>query len=661
MGFPARSGPGDECPHQTAGGLRGHGRRGGGARRRVEQTARVRAGEGAGPGAGPAVAPRPGDRPPVAGHCPPRRPCRDCTRPPTTPGARSGPTAQRRWCSATTWSRCSLAPTSSSTRSSSAPRARRPWPAGSAGAGRRGALPGRRAAAARGPLRAVERRSRARRCGLLRLEPAAAGRPVGGGPGGGRRRRAGPPGDRPRRTSTGATTGRRCGSWSAWTRPFAGSWAPRPARTCRSCAARCWRRCRRGRSSRRPAARRGTRLVGRRDAGDQVRARLDRADEGRGSTLLVTGPPGVGKSAVLEMATALARQRGWRTGRGTASAVEGPWPYAPVLEALGDLCRQHPTLLDGLGDIFRDEVERALSGRDVAWSGETAHQRLFLAAAELLQAGGRRSRRTARGGRHPRGGPGVAAAAALPRPVRCGGAGAPAAGAPPGHRRRDARGPAAAWWPAVSAACSSCGHWTSRPPTGSLHSGSLRWTSATLQRIWAVSARPAVHRAGDGPRRRDGQPADGRLRAAASRSSGRSSGSRSSARRSPPTSCWPWRGSRRSWPTGTSTPPSARWWWSPTTPGYRFRHALVRDALLDGHAAQEQTAARVQVAEQLAALGAAPARVAHQLLAAGPARARHTLRDPGGGDRRRAGRLPRCARPWWTRCWGTRPGRTGAA
>src|SRR4051794_31048416 len=134
-----------------------------------------------------------------------------------------------------------------------------------------------------------------------------------------------------------------------------------------------------------PTARRSTRLVGRRDAGDQVRACLDRADEGRGSTLVVTGPPGVGKSSVLDMATALAGQRGWRTGRGTASAVEGPWPYAPVLEALGDLCRQHPILLDGLGDTFRDEVERALSGRDVVWGGETAHQRLFLAAAELLR------------------------------------------------------------------------------------------------------------------------------------------------------------------------------------------------------------------------------------------------------------------------------------
>jgi tetratricopeptide (TPR) repeat protein len=60
----------------------------------------------------------------------------------------------------------------------------------------------------------------------------------------------------------------------------------------------------------------------------------------------------------------------------------------------------------------------------------------------------------------------------------------------------------------------------------------------------------------------------------------------------------------------------------PDDPGYRFRHALVRDALLQAMPVQEQTSARVQVAEQLAALGAAPARVAHQLLAAGqPARA----------------------------------------
>lgn len=134
-----------------------------------------------------------------------------------------------------------------------------------------------------------------------------------------------------------------------------------------------------------PEQRSPHRLVGRRAVGDDIRRRLDEADARRGSTLLVTGPPGVGKSAVLDLAGALSVQRGWRVGRGTASAVEGPWPYAPVLEALGDVCRHHPTLLDGLHDDYREEIDRALSGREVVWSGESAHQRLFVAAGELVR------------------------------------------------------------------------------------------------------------------------------------------------------------------------------------------------------------------------------------------------------------------------------------
>ncbi|HEY7045732.1 MAG TPA: AAA family ATPase [Jatrophihabitantaceae bacterium] len=129
----------------------------------------------------------------------------------------------------------------------------------------------------------------------------------------------------------------------------------------------------------------GRRLFGRRDIGDLVRERLDQAADGRGSTLLFTGPPGVGKSAVLDLVDSLATRRGWRVGRGTASAVEEPWPYAPVLEALNDLCRKHHALLDGLDDAYRVELERALSGQDVSWSGESGHQRLFVAAAELVR------------------------------------------------------------------------------------------------------------------------------------------------------------------------------------------------------------------------------------------------------------------------------------
>ena len=129
----------------------------------------------------------------------------------------------------------------------------------------------------------------------------------------------------------------------------------------------------------------GVKLVGRRTVGNQVREAMASAAAGKGTTLLFSGPPGVGKTALLGLAEALARRRDWRTGRGTASAVEGPWPYAPVLEAFAELCRKHPALLDGLDDRFRLEIERALSGRDVSWTGESSHQRLFVAVAELMR------------------------------------------------------------------------------------------------------------------------------------------------------------------------------------------------------------------------------------------------------------------------------------
>ena len=76
---------------------------------------------------------------------------------------------------------------------------------------------------------------------------------------------------------------------------------------------------------------------------------------------------------------------GWRVGHGTSAPVEGSWPYAPVMEALADVCRRHPTLLDGLADTYRDEIDRVLRGADATWSGETGHQRLFVAAAELVR------------------------------------------------------------------------------------------------------------------------------------------------------------------------------------------------------------------------------------------------------------------------------------
>jgi DNA-binding SARP family transcriptional activator/tetratricopeptide (TPR) repeat protein len=126
-------------------------------------------------------------------------------------------------------------------------------------------------------------------------------------------------------------------------------------------------------------------LVGRRGELEQFERLLADAGRGRGRTVLVSGPPGVGKSAQIEWVSRRAQRVGWRVGQGVAAAVEGAWPYAPVLDALADLCRRHPTLLDGLSDTYRREIERALAGAELTWSGEGTHQRLFVAAAELLR------------------------------------------------------------------------------------------------------------------------------------------------------------------------------------------------------------------------------------------------------------------------------------
>ena len=129
-------------------------------------------------------------------------------------------------------------------------------------------------------------------------------------------------------TWTGATSGRRCGSWSGWTRPFAASWTP-PQPAAEELRARPGTL--RARASRVDGVRAG-RSAPRRRPGARG---LTRAEEGRDDAPGRQGPPGVGKSAVLALAEALARRQGWRTGRGTASAVEGPWPYAHRARGLG--------------------------------------------------------------------------------------------------------------------------------------------------------------------------------------------------------------------------------------------------------------------------------------------------------------------------------------
>jgi DNA-binding SARP family transcriptional activator/tetratricopeptide (TPR) repeat protein len=126
-------------------------------------------------------------------------------------------------------------------------------------------------------------------------------------------------------------------------------------------------------------------LVGRGPDRARLAQLLDTVQAGTGQALFVGGPAGVGKTAMVAWLEQLAIGRGMRVGSGVAAHIDGAWPYAPVLEALADLCRHHPTLLDGLDDSLKAEIESGLSGREVRWTAQSGHQRLFVAAAELLR------------------------------------------------------------------------------------------------------------------------------------------------------------------------------------------------------------------------------------------------------------------------------------
>jgi DNA-binding SARP family transcriptional activator/tetratricopeptide (TPR) repeat protein len=126
-------------------------------------------------------------------------------------------------------------------------------------------------------------------------------------------------------------------------------------------------------------------LVGR----DTEVAALDRAlvEAARGGarTVVISGPPGIGKSALVQRTVEQASALGWRVGVGAGASIEGAWAYAPLLDAVADLCRRHPALLDGLADMYRHEIDRVLAGVEAPWTGQSTHQRLFVAVAELLR------------------------------------------------------------------------------------------------------------------------------------------------------------------------------------------------------------------------------------------------------------------------------------
>src|SRR3954452_12919292 len=98
-----------------------------------------------------------------------------------------------------------------------------------------------------------------------------------------------------------------------------------------------------------------TAMRGRDEELAEIGAALGDAARGRGATMLVEGPPGIGKSRLLAEAAATARRLHLRVGSGEAQAGQHAIPLAPVLAALFEGA---PPLLDaGLLDELSGRVE----------------------------------------------------------------------------------------------------------------------------------------------------------------------------------------------------------------------------------------------------------------------------------------------------------------
>jgi len=99
--------------------------------------------------------------------------------------------------------------------------------------------------------------------------------------------------------------------------------------------------------------------VGREEELARAAAALGSAEEGHVGALLVRGPPGIGKSALCRQVAASASDRGWLAV--TVAATAGTDPYAPLVDAVEQILSRDRTVLERLSDQSRSVLAELTS------------------------------------------------------------------------------------------------------------------------------------------------------------------------------------------------------------------------------------------------------------------------------------------------------------
>jgi predicted ATPase len=132
-----------------------------------------------------------------------------------------------------------------------------------------------------------------------------------------------------------------------------------------------------------------TALVGRSAQIEEITVALDSASTGRGQVLILTGEPGIGKSALVDETNRLAHDQNFSALTTRCPEQEGAPPFWPWTLALTQIAKSNPELIDDLTERNRatlSSIVPALDTEDSPASASDSQFDLFMVTTNLIKS-----------------------------------------------------------------------------------------------------------------------------------------------------------------------------------------------------------------------------------------------------------------------------------